>query len=102
MNPFEEEGFNAKHRVRWQPVAFLTRVNDVDNLKKIQAIEDELHLSLIPQRLWPQRILPLLHDDFQSVHAYLESNPETTWLETLVILCEALHQGFALRSPWYH
>lgn len=101
VNPFDEEGFHPKHRIKWQPAAFLVRINEVDNLQKIQAIEDELFHALIPQRLWPQRILPLLHDDFQAVHAYLEANEGTTWLETLVLLCEKLHKGFALRSPWY-
>jgi hypothetical protein len=102
VDAFDEDGFQAKNRVRWLPTANLDRINDPSILRRIQDIEDELFTSQVPQRLWPQRVLPLLHGDFQTGKAYLEANPATTWLETLVVLCQTLHQGHAIRTPWYN
>jgi hypothetical protein len=92
---------NLRNRTHWGNDVRLTSVNDPGNLQRIQAIEDELFVSLLPYRAWPQRIIPLLSEDFQAVRMYLEENPGTTWVETLILLCQRLKKSHSVYSPWY-
>ena len=69
---------NCRNRITWRPEHLLIRLADPNNLRKIQAIQDELVEALLPPRVWPQRILGLLQEDFQVVRQYLERNRHTT------------------------
>jgi hypothetical protein len=92
---------NLKKQIRWHTAHQLCSIDDRQILPKVQAIEDELFESLVPYRVWPQRIIPLLKNDFQVVRSYLENNVETTWIETLVLMGSCLRTGVNLRAPWY-
>jgi hypothetical protein len=92
---------NLKKQIRWTANHNISSIEDPRILPKVQEVEDELLESLVPYRVWPQRIIPLLRNDFQVIRSYLEHNPTTTWIETLALIGHRLHSGSNLRAPWY-
>jgi hypothetical protein len=92
---------NLKKQIRWTTDFYIQNIEDQSTLKRIQAVENELFESLIPYRVWPQRILTLLKNDFLSVREYLENNTATTWIETLLLIGTLLRQGTRHHEPWY-
>lgn len=91
---------NCRNRVAWRAEHMLQRFADPTNLRKIQAIQDELVDALLPPHVWPQRILALLSGDFQSIRQYLERNRQATWVETLTLFCDSMNRRQAVRAPW--
>ncbi|KAI0997543.1 hypothetical protein K3495_g10645 [Podosphaera aphanis] len=95
--PYEDFETSFKNRAFLKPEWRLIKAKD-NTFVKLRLIQSSLYTSLVPYRLWPQRISSELDGDFHLVRRLIEQF-NIDWLQTIEAIIKVLKNHQVLHMP---